>query len=328
MLEGRYRPASSAKSVSPLRLQQSQPLLLSAKMPNLRASQYSFRSGSEAGSKATEMTAANVQLELHVAELSNQVQELQQALRRSADLEESFRKELREKVRHVGELKGIVADYERKMQMYMSAEPSGDLASRSEELQSQLEAKDSALRESSRLIQQLLERNKELEAKHSRDHSFRLQSENRHLKEQLAAVTQSYVRKSDHEALLHKCSSLEANQSKAQEIALRYQQRLNAINRSGVMSSSEQFLSVAEELTRLHTDISQITAALGMVHENKEVDLGLLLSLSPALLQLDGESPGVACSKALERIKSEVARLRALVSDFFAEYCGQGCTQH
>ena len=328
MLEGRHHPAVSAKSVSPLRLQQSQPFLLSTKVPSLRASQHSFRSGSEIGSKATEMTAANVQLELQVAHLSNQAQELQQALRRSADLEESLRKDLREKMRHVGELQGIVADYEKRMQMYMAADSSGDLACRSEELQTQLEAKDSALRESSRCIQQLLQRNKELEAKQSRDHSAKLQSEIRRLKEQLVALTQSSIRKSDYEALLHKYNSLESSQSKAQETALRYQQRLSAISRSGVMSSTEQFLTTAEELTRLHTDISQITAALSMVHENKEVDLGLLLSLSPTPLQLTTEAPATACANALDRLKSEAARLRALVSDFFAEYCGRGCTQH
>lgn len=326
MLAGKHRPVLSTHSVSPLRIQQSQPLLNSMKIPSLRSSQNSFRSGTEADTKATEMTAMNVQLELQLAERCNQVQELQQALLRSEDLAENLRKDLKEKNRHVGELQRMVAEYERKMQMYMEVERNSEVEIRSEELQSQLVAKDAALRESSRLIQQLLMRNKELEAKHGRDYSSKNQTERRHLKEQLNSLAQSSVPKTDYEALHRKFTNLEANFAKTQEVAVHYQKKLTTISQSGVMTAPEHLQTTAQELARIQTDIKQITAAVKMVHDSQEVNLGLLLSLTQTVAQY--ESPSVTCAHAVSQLKTEVAQLRATVSDYLAEQCGHGCTQH
>ena len=343
----RSTPTAASKSVSPLRLHASQPTLLrtskerlaltsrtpllrSARTPTLHSS---LRSSSvldtvESSTKGSshDVTAVNVQLEMQVADLSNKVQVLSQALRRSGDVEESMKKDLREKTRHLAELKGMVGDYERKMQSYLMPDLN---ESKTEEMQMQLSMKDKALKESGRLIQQLLKRNKELESKQSDDLIGKLQSENRRLRDLIQEMQQSMVMKSDYDHVKRKYTELEANFGKSQEMAGQYYQKLTSLTQSGVVSAPEKLMTISGELLRLAADLSQISTALRMCHDNQEVNLGLLLTIAPAKAVTDGrDPPAVACFKSLDKVKTEVAQIRSIVSEYFAEYCGRGCAQH
>ncbi|CAG9314154.1 unnamed protein product [Blepharisma stoltei] len=82
---------------------------------------------------------------------------------------------------------------------------------------------------------------------------------------------------------------------------------------------------LASELFKIMLELTQLVRVVSIMHTGQRVDLSIILCVAQQIQEVTGE-PLDQCKEITAIIRKDLSELRSIISDAYAEHCGEKCT--